>query len=87
MLFRSGDTSQPFDQRFITAMIAHHNGAIEMAREAQTKAEHPEIKQLAEAIIKAQEAEVAQLAPEAHEQGGRGDAAAEAGPGAYGARL
>ena len=57
----NADTSMPFDQRFITAMVAHHEGAIAMAREAQTKAEHPEIKQLAEAIIKAQEAEVAQL--------------------------
>ena len=57
----STDTSQPFDQRFITAMIAHHEGAIAMAQEARTRAEHPEIKQLAEAIITAQEAEVAQL--------------------------
>ncbi len=57
----SADTNTPFDQRFITAMVAHHEGAIAMAREAQTKAEHPEIKQLAEAIIKAQEAEVGQL--------------------------
>ena len=57
----SSDGSQPFDQRFIAAMIGHHNGAISMAREALTKAEHPEIKQLAEAIIKAQEAEVAQM--------------------------
>ena len=57
----SSDTNQPFDQRFIAAMIGHHNGAISMAREALTKAEHPEIKQLAEAIIKAQEAEVAQM--------------------------
>jgi uncharacterized protein (DUF305 family) len=56
-----GDTSKPFDQRFITAMIAHHNGAIAMAKDAQTKAEHAEIKQLAAAIIKAQESEVAQL--------------------------
>ncbi len=57
----STDTSQPFDQRFIAAMIGHHNGAIMMANEALTKAEHPEIKQLAEAIIKAQESEVAQM--------------------------
>ncbi len=57
----SGDTSQRFDQRFIAAMIGHHNGAISMAREALTKAEHPEIKQLAEAIIKAQESEVSQM--------------------------
>ena len=57
----SADTSQPFDQRFIAAMIGHHNGAITMAKEAQTKAERTEIKQLADEIIKAQEAEVAQL--------------------------
>jgi uncharacterized protein (DUF305 family) len=57
----SGDTSIPFDQRFISAMIGHHNGAIEMAREAQTAAERAEIKQLAGEIIRAQEAEVQQL--------------------------
>ena len=57
----SPDASKPFDQRFIEAMISHHNGAIAMAQEAQTKAEHPEIKQLGEAIIKAQEAEVTQM--------------------------
>ncbi len=57
----SSDTSIPFDQRFITAMIGHHNGAIEMAQEAQTKAEREEIKQLAAAIVQAQQAEVQQL--------------------------
>ena len=57
----SADESQPFDQRFITAMIAHHNGAIAMAKDAQAKAERAEIKELAGEIIKAQEAEVAQL--------------------------
>jgi len=57
----SSDTSIPFDQRFIAAMIGHHNGAIAMAQEALTKAEHGEIKQLAQNIITAQEAEVKQL--------------------------
>jgi uncharacterized protein (DUF305 family) len=57
----SSDTSIPFDQRFITAMIGHHDGAIAMAKDAQTKAEHQEIKQLAQNIITAQEAEVKQL--------------------------
>ena len=57
----SSDTSQPFDQRFIAAMIGHHDGAISMAKDALTTAEHPEIKQLAEAIITAQEAEIAQM--------------------------
>ena len=57
----ASDPAIPFDQRFITAMIGHHEGAIAMAKEAQTKAEHQEIKQLASAVITAQEAEVAQL--------------------------
>lgn len=51
----SGDV---FDVEFINQMTPHHEGAITMAREALTKAEHPEIKQLANQIIKAQEAEV-----------------------------
>lgn len=57
----SSDSSVPFDQRFITAMISHHSGAIAMAKEAQTRAEHAEIKQLAGEIIQTQEAEVQQL--------------------------
>ena len=57
----STDTSKPFDQRFIEAMIPHHEGAISMAKDAQQKAEHQEIKKLADAIITAQEAEIAQM--------------------------
>lgn len=57
----SSDSSIPFDQRFITAMISHHAGAIDMAQEAQTKAEHAEVRQLAGAIVQAQEAEIQQL--------------------------
>jgi uncharacterized protein (DUF305 family) len=51
----------PFDQRFLEAMIPHHESAISMAKEAQQKAERPEIKQLAEVIIVAQEAEIVQM--------------------------
>lgn len=57
----SGDPSTPFDQRFLTAMIAHHEGAIDMAREALTQAEHGEIKQLAQEVVTAQEREIAQM--------------------------
>jgi len=52
---------QPFDLRFIDAMIPHHQDAIMMAQEALAKAEHPEVKQMAQAIIAAQQAEVQQL--------------------------
>jgi len=51
----------PFDQRFIEAMIPHHEGAIAMARDALQNAEHAEIKELARAIITAQEAEISQM--------------------------
>lgn len=58
----SADTSgQPFDASFIDSMIVHHQGAIAMANQALTAAEHPEIKQLAQAIISAQQSEISQL--------------------------
>lgn len=57
----SDDTGKPFDQRFIEAMISHHQGAIDMAKMAQQMAEHEEIKTLADAIITAQQAEIEQM--------------------------
>ena len=57
----SGDEAVPFDQRFIGAMIAHHEGAVGMAEEALTQSEHEELRALAQAIIDAQTAEIAQL--------------------------
>lgn len=51
----------PFDQRFIEAMILHHEGAIAMAQDALQNAERQEIKDLAQAIISAQEAEITQM--------------------------
>lgn len=51
----------PFDQRFLQAMIPHHQSAIVMARDALQKAEHQEIKDLANAIISAQETEISQM--------------------------
>lgn len=49
------------DAAFVSDMTAHHQGAIDMARVAQKRAEHPEIKQLANDIIAAQESEIATL--------------------------
>lgn len=55
-------TGKEFDLMFLDMMTPHHQGAITMGREALTKAEHPEIKTLANQIIKAQEAEIKQMA-------------------------
>ncbi|MGI9107180.1 MAG: DUF305 domain-containing protein [Pyrinomonadaceae bacterium] len=54
-------TGNDFDLMFIDMMTPHHTGAVVMSREALTKAEHPEIKQLAQQIITAQEREIAQM--------------------------
>lgn len=54
----SGKTGDDFDSAFIDVMIIHHQGAIEMAKEAQTSATHQEIKDLADDIISAQTKEI-----------------------------
>jgi uncharacterized protein (DUF305 family) len=51
----------PYEALFIDSMIIHHQGAIDMANQALKEATKPEIKALAEAIIKDQEAEIAQM--------------------------
>jgi uncharacterized protein (DUF305 family) len=55
------DDGTPFDQRFLVAMISHHQGAIAMAEMALEHSERPEIRTLAEAIIAAQTSEIEQM--------------------------
>jgi uncharacterized protein (DUF305 family) len=50
-----------FDRMFAQLMIAHHNGAIAMARDEQAKGANPQAKALAVTIEKTQTAEVAKL--------------------------
>ena len=50
-----------FDLMFLSRMTQHHQGAVTMAKEALTKAGHPEIKQLARRISDAQQQEIAQM--------------------------
>lgn len=50
-----------FDLMFLDMMTPHHVGAVAMAKEALTRAEHTEIKTLARQIIAAQEKEIAQM--------------------------
>lgn len=53
-----GLSADSFDKAFLEEMIIHHEGAIEMARLAQTNAKHDEIKQLGRSIMSAQSQEI-----------------------------
>ncbi|MEV0630922.1 DUF305 domain-containing protein [Nonomuraea wenchangensis] len=50
-----------FDKLFAQQMVAHHNGAIEMARTEQSSGSNPEAKELAKTIETTQQVEVEQL--------------------------
>ena len=50
-----------FDQMFLTMMIEHHEGAIEMAKTEQADGKNPDAIALAEKIEKAQTAEIAKM--------------------------
>ena len=49
------------DTMFIDMMIPHHQGAIDMSRDALTKAEHQELKDMAQKIIADQQKEIDQM--------------------------
>lgn len=56
-----GKTGDEFDKAFISEMIVHHQGAVEMAQLALTNAKRQEIKDLASAIISAQNKEIGDM--------------------------
>lgn len=49
---------EDYDRLFLSNMIAHHEGAVDMAELALTNAKHQEIKDLATAIVTAQTSEI-----------------------------
>lgn len=53
--------AKDIDAAFVRQMIPHHEMAVDMAKSAQQRAKHQEIKDLADSIITAQEREIAQL--------------------------
>jgi uncharacterized protein (DUF305 family) len=53
--------SAPYDLQFIDTMIAHHNGAVEMAKTVDSRTERAELKAFARKIIADQNKEIEQM--------------------------
>jgi uncharacterized protein (DUF305 family) len=51
-------TGDDFDKAFISSMIEHHQGAIDMAKLAEKNAKHDEIKNMSNDIMTAQSTEI-----------------------------
>lgn len=56
-----GLSGDDYDKAFVEMMIAHHKGAVDMAKLSGVRAKHDEIKQLSQDIIYAQEKEIAEM--------------------------
>jgi uncharacterized protein (DUF305 family) len=54
-------TASDFDKEFVRQMVPHHQMAVMMAQMAINRATRPEIRTLAQSIIKSQNAEIAQM--------------------------
>lgn len=52
---------ETYDRNFVSNMIAHHQGAVDMAKLAQKNAKHQELKDMADGIVAAQEKEIADM--------------------------
>jgi uncharacterized protein (DUF305 family) len=57
----SSSSSEQDQSAFLEAMVPHHESAVDMAAVAKRRAEHPEIRELAGAIISAQKREIADM--------------------------
>ena len=61
-LMRAGGLSgAEFDREFLTLMVAHHEGAIEMAGTEQAEGSDPDALALAEQVVTDQTAEIAEM--------------------------
>ena len=56
-----GKTGDDFDKAFLSEMIMHHQGAINMAKLVQSNAKHDELKTMANDILAAQSKEIDQM--------------------------
>lgn len=56
-----GKSGDEFDKAFISMMIAHHEGAVDMAKLIAANGKHAELKALGQDIITAQTKEIAEM--------------------------
>lgn len=61
MVKHLGKADGEYDARLIDMMIPHHEGAVMMLKDAQTKSTHPEMKAMAAKMIAQQQKEIVQL--------------------------
>ncbi len=54
-------TGKAFDVQFLTLMVEHHEGAVEMARTEQSKGRYGPSKAMADDIVTAQKAEISEM--------------------------
>jgi uncharacterized protein (DUF305 family) len=54
-------TGKAFDVQFLTLMVEHHEGAVEMAKTEQSKGRHTPAKAMADDIVTAQNAEIGEM--------------------------
>ncbi|MBB6098484.1 uncharacterized protein (DUF305 family) [Deinobacterium chartae] len=50
-----------FDRTFLSMMVAHHQGAVDMAQAALKRARDPQVRRWAQAVIQEQQREIAQM--------------------------
>lgn len=56
-----GEADDDFDLRYINAMIAHHEGALDMARQVLENSDRPELQEFAQMVIETQTAEIQEM--------------------------
>lgn len=57
----SGKTGTEFDKLFLSEMIIHHKGAVDMSQMVLSNSQNPELKKFAQKIIDDQTKEIAQM--------------------------
>jgi uncharacterized protein (DUF305 family) len=61
MVSSPGAAAAPYELQFIDTMIAHHQGAVDMAQLVPTRAQHDELNNLARSIVADQQREIAEM--------------------------